>query len=70
MTRVDFPAALYAALHWGAFDVILFDPATPSITHELLANALRERGVSTPVVVLTTDDIGMLVAAQLRALRN
>jgi DNA-binding NarL/FixJ family response regulator len=70
ITRVDFPAALYAALTWTTFDVILFDPETPAITHELLSNTLRERNLSTPVLVLTNDDIGKLVAAQLLARRN
>lgn len=70
MTRVDFPAALHAALTWGSFDVILFDPQTPAVAHELLSNTLRERGLSTPIVVLTNDDIGTLVAAKLHARRN
>ena len=70
ITRVDFPAALHAAVTWGSFDVILFDPETPSVTHEVLSNTLRERGLSTPIVVLTDDDVGELVAAQLQARRN
>lgn len=70
LTRVDFPAALHAALSWGTFDLILLDPETPAITHELLSNALRERGLSTSIVVLNHDDIGTVVSAQLRARRN
>jgi CheY-like chemotaxis protein len=70
ISRVDFPAALHAALTWGSFDVILFDPTTPNITHELVSNALRDRNLSTPVVVLTSDDIGTVVAAHLVARRN
>jgi hypothetical protein len=70
ITRVDFPAALHAALTWGSFDVILYDPETPGLTHELLSTTLRERNLSTPVIPLTNDDIGTLVAAQLLARRN
>jgi hypothetical protein len=67
---VDFPAALLAALSWGTFDVVVYDPTTPSINHELLANALREHGLSTPIVVMDGDDIGELVAAHVHGRRN
>jgi len=70
LTRVDFPASLYAALSWGSFDVILFDPKTPSISHELLANALRDAKLTTPIIVLSGDDVGKVVAAQVVARRN
>lgn len=70
LTRVDFPSALYAALSWGSFDVILFDPRTPSISHELLAVALRDAKLGTPILVLNGEDVGQRVLALVRALRN
>ena len=70
LTRVDFPAALNAALSWGSFDAILFDPETPSISLEHLTHSLRERSLSTPIVLIDGTDVGKRVAAVLRARRN
>jgi DNA-binding NtrC family response regulator len=70
LTRVDFPAALYAALSWGSFDVILFDPRTPSVSHELLATALRDSKLTTPIIVMNGEDVGKQLAALVRARRN
>jgi hypothetical protein len=70
LTRVDFPAALYAALNWGSFDVILFDPRTTAVSHDLLTSALREAKLPTPIIVLNGEDVGPQLAAFVRALRN
>ena len=70
LTRVDFPAALYAALSWGTFDAVLYDPETPTISHEMLANALRERNLSLPIITTDAGDIGRLLAQQARSRRN
>lgn len=71
ITRVDFPAALYAALTWGAFDVVIYDPTTPGITSDVLTTALRERCPTTPVLDLArSDDVGAQVAALMAARRN
>jgi DNA-binding NarL/FixJ family response regulator len=70
ITRADFPAALYAALSSESFDVIVFDPETTSITRELLASALRDLKLPLPIIELSGDDVGTLVAAHLRVLRN
>jgi len=70
ITRVDFPAAMHAALSWGSFDAVLYDPETPGISHEILVNALRERNLSIPILVTDTDDVGRLLASQLRSRRN
>lgn len=71
ITRVDFAAALYAALSWGEFDVVLYDPATPGVTPDELTAALRERCPTTPVIDLAkSDDIGAQVAALMLARRN
>jgi hypothetical protein len=70
ITRVDFPAALHAALSWGAFEAVLYDPSTPAITLEVVVNALRERNLSLPIIATDTGDVGRLLALQLRLRRN
>ncbi|HUS32680.1 MAG TPA: hypothetical protein VMZ53_29465 [Kofleriaceae bacterium] len=69
LTRVDFPAALHAALTWGSFDAVVFDPETPTISLEMVTAALRERNISAPIIVMS-GDTGKDVVAQLRARRN
>ena len=70
LTRVDFPAALHAALTWGTFDVVVYDPETPAISQEMVANALRERNLSLPIITTDAGDVGRLLAQQARARRN
>jgi hypothetical protein len=70
LTRVDFPASLYAALSWGSFDVILYDPTTPSLTHDLIVSALRDAKLNIPVIVINGEDVGQVVAANVLARRN
>ena len=69
-SRVDFPAALHAALSWGSFDAVLYDPETPSISFELVTNALRERNLAIPIITIDSDDMGNAIASQLHSRRN
>ncbi|HEY5957351.1 MAG TPA: hypothetical protein VIV60_12385 [Polyangiaceae bacterium] len=71
ITRVDFPAALYAALSWGTFDAVVYDSATPGITRDVLTTALREHNATTTVLEIATDTgIGERLAALMEARRN
>lgn len=72
ITRIDFPAALHAALMRVTFDVVLFDPATTAISHDELAARLREHEQTPPIIVIQSedDDVGALVSAKLLTRRN
>jgi hypothetical protein len=71
ITRVDFEAALNAALTHQRFDVIVFDGTTPELSRELIAACLRANGREAPLVML--DDVktlGMRVATILEKRRS
>lgn len=70
ITRVDFAAALFAALTWGTFNVIVYDRTTPGVTPEELAAAVRERSPATPVIELGASDLGQQLVALLARRRN
>ena len=70
ITRVDFPAALHAALMRTTFDFVLFDPQTSAITHDVLAASLREHSQSPPIVIMNDDDVGAAISARLQQRRN
>jgi hypothetical protein len=50
IVRVDFEAALNAALTRDSFDAAIFDPATPGISRALL-----EASVRCPIIELTDE---------------
>lgn len=54
------------------FDLVLFDPKTTAITHDVLAASLREHEQAPPIVVMDSDDddVGALVAARMLERRN
>ncbi len=52
LVRVDFQAALDAALAHDQFDVAIFDPSTPGLTHETVEACLRIAKRVVPVVTL------------------
>jgi DNA-binding NtrC family response regulator len=70
ITRIDFPAALHAALVRTVFDLVIYDPATSAISHDVLATSMREHEQTAPVIVMDGDDIGELAAAKLQQRRN
>lgn len=61
IVRVDFEAALHAALTRDRFDAAILDPATPGISRELLEASLREHGNHCQLIELTDE-----IAAALR----
>lgn len=50
--RVDIEPALNAAIHRGGYSVIVFDPRTPGISHELIDARLKESRRTIPIVTL------------------
>jgi hypothetical protein len=70
ITRVDFPAALHAALLRTTFHFVLFDAQTSAVSHDILAATLREHAQSPPIVIIDDDDVGALVAARVQHGRN
>lgn len=56
ITAVDFEPALNAALARTAFDAVVYDPATPGITREMVDARAREHGRDVPVIELTSED--------------
>jgi hypothetical protein len=63
VTRVDFEAALEAALCRGQIDIVIYDPATGGMPRGLVDGKLLEHGVAIPVVVLSDPD-GLCDAVQ------
>lgn len=71
ITRVDFPAALHAALTRVRFVAVIYDPATPRLTLASVGAILREHRQEVPIVVIgRDDDVGPQLAIALRGLRN
>lgn len=70
ITRIDFPAALHAALLRTTFDLVIYDPTTNSISHDVLASCLREHDQNAPVIILEDDDVGAIAAAKLQQGRS
>lgn len=64
-TRVDIEPALNAALVRGPHDVILFDPATPSVSRATIEARLRDHRIDVPVIEI--DGTTTTVADQIRA---
>lgn len=71
ITRVDFPAALHAALTRTRFAAAIFDPATPRLSMATLDSILREHGQVIPIVVLDRDaDVGPQLSIAMCGLSN
>ncbi len=71
LVRVDFQAALDAALAHERFDVAIFDPSTPGLTHETVEAHLRFGSRAIPLVILgDVATIGARVRAVLARYRN
>lgn len=70
ITRIDFLPALYAALLRTTFDLVIYDPATTAISHDVVAISMREYEQTAPVIIMETDDVGALAAAKLQQRRN
>jgi DNA-binding NarL/FixJ family response regulator len=71
ITRVDFEAALNAALAHEAFDVAIFDPATPAMSVDLVETCLKVNQRDVPIVILAgVDTIGEQVLQIIAPHRN
>jgi DNA-binding response OmpR family regulator len=71
LVRIDFEPALNAALARERFDAVIFDPATPGLSRELIETRLREHRRAAPVVVLeSVSTIAGALARALAELRN
>src|SRR5688572_12283 len=71
ISRVDIEPALNAALSRGAFDVIVFDPATKDLSLDIVEGRLRLHGRLTPIITLTSiDELVPAIRAALLARLN
>jgi hypothetical protein len=71
LTRVDFEAALRAALVRQRFDAIVYDAATTSLPRDAVEAAVRDRALILPVVELQPiDSLGERVAAAITRARS
>lgn len=61
IVRVDFEAAMDAALTRDRFDAAIFDPATPGISRDVVETSLRDHGNHCQIIELTDE-----IAAALR----
>ena len=69
ITRVDFEAALHAALSEEPFDIVVHDDA--ALTRDAIDGALRERPPVPPVVAIEPlATLGERVVRELRERRN
>lgn len=71
ITRVDFPAALDAALSHERFDAVIYDPSTPDLPRELVEDHLLSHQRAIPIATL--DDsrtIGEQLTTILAARQN
>ncbi len=60
LTTVDFEAALNAALTRGGYDVVIYDPETPGLSHDAVLACFRGNRCEVPLLVL--EDLGSLAA--------
>jgi hypothetical protein len=63
--RVDFEAALDAALANGHFDVALFDPSTPELTRQVVEQRLAANGNAARVIELDAPDHAAAAIAEI-----
>ena len=52
IARVDFAAALDAALAHETFDVAIYDPSTPGLSRRIVEECIRRSGRELPIVML------------------
>jgi hypothetical protein len=56
ITRVDIEPALYAALTWDRYDLVLYDSETTTISRAAVEEALRATRRDLPLVVIDQLD--------------
>lgn len=71
ITRVDFEAALYAAVSRTRFDIVIHDPATTTLSRDAVAECLHAHRLRAPLLELgDIHTLGERVTAALRARRS
>lgn len=68
ITRVDIEPALYAALTCGRYDLVIYDPATTTISKATVEETLRASRRDVPLLV--ADDLETLGARAYELLRS
>lgn len=67
ITRVDIEPALHAALTTARYDLVIYDPATSSLSHAAAEECLRS--VRKDLELIIADDVDGLAARVLAALQ-
>lgn len=71
ITRVDFEAALHAALAHDRFDAAILDPATPGLSREVVEACFELNRRDMPVLLLDdVETLGTRLATLFAAHRN
>lgn len=68
LVRVDIEPAVNAALSWGRYTAVVYDPATTTVSLAAVEQCMRSNQCTVPLVV--ADDLSMLGARLLAALRR
>ena len=68
LTRVDIEPALNAALTWGHYDLVIYDPSTTTISRTAVEDSLRACRRDPPLLV--ADDLACLGARACELLRS
>lgn len=68
LVRVDIEPAVNAALSWGRYAAILYDPATTTVSLAAVEQCMRANQCAAPLVV--ADDLSTLGARVLAAVRR
>lgn len=71
ITRVDFEAALDAAIWRRDFDAVLVNPATPGLSLAVIEGHMKTHGVHVPLLELgDLETVGVRLRQALAARRN
>ena len=68
LVRVDIEPAVNAALSWGRYGLVIYDPTTTSVSLAAVEQCMRANQCAAPLVV--ADDLSTLGARALAALRG
>src|SRR6185503_11187762 len=68
LVRVDIEPAVNAALSWGRYAAVIYDPETTSVSRAAVEQCMRANQCAVPLVV--ADDLSTLGARVLAALRS
>jgi 23S rRNA U2552 (ribose-2'-O)-methylase RlmE/FtsJ len=69
ITRVDFEPALHAALTLDRYDLVIYDPATTTMSKQLVAETMRAAR-HPDVALVVADDLSTLGARACEVIRS